>query len=68
MSNADRTFYLLRGIGFVNDFSEINENNPGSLGDVIIDELKRASSITIKDIGWAMNEHTRIYRNAEKIF
>lgn len=68
MSNADRTFYLLRGIGFVNDFSEINENNPGSLGDVIIDELKRASSITIKDIGWAMNEHTRIYRNAEKFF
>ena len=68
MSNADRTFYLLRGIGFVNDFTEINKSNPGSLGNVIIDELKRASSITIKDIGWAMNEHTRIYRNTEKFF
>ena len=29
--NADKTFYLLRGIGFVNDFSEINNENPGSL-------------------------------------
>ena len=68
MSNADKTFYLLRGIGFVNDFSEINNKNPGSLGSVIVDELERASSITIKDIGWAMAEHTRIYRNAEKFF
>jgi len=68
MNNADKTFYLLRGIGFVNDFSEINNQNPGSLGNVIVDELKRASAISIKDIGWAMAEHTRIYRNAEKFF
>ena len=68
MSQADKTFYLLRGIGFVNDFSEINKNNPGSLGDVIVDELKRASSITIKDIGWAMSEHTKIFRNSEIFF
>ena len=68
MKNADKTFYLLRGIGFVNDFSEINNNNPGSLGSVIVDELKRASSISIKDIGWAMSEHTKIYRNAEHFF
>jgi Asp-tRNA(Asn)/Glu-tRNA(Gln) amidotransferase A subunit family amidase len=68
MANADRTFYLLRGIGFVNDFSEINEKNPGSLGNVIVDELKRASSISIKDIGWAMAEHTKIFRNTEKFF
>ena len=33
-----------------------------------MDELKRASSITIKDIGWAMAEHTKIYRNTEKFF
>lgn len=68
MSQADKAFYLLRGIGFVNDFSEINNNNPGSLGDVIVDELKRASEISIKDIGWAMSEHTKIFRNAEKFF
>ena len=68
MNNADKTFYLLRGIGFVNDFSQINDDNPGSLGNVIVDELKRASSITIKDIGWAMAEHTKIYRNTEKFF
>ncbi len=68
MSKADKTFYLLRGIGFVNDFSEINNKNPGSLGNVIVDELKRASEITIKDIGWAMSEHTKIFRNAEKFF
>jgi Asp-tRNA(Asn)/Glu-tRNA(Gln) amidotransferase A subunit family amidase len=68
MNQADKTFYLLRGIGFVNDFSEINIKNPGSLGGVIIDELKRASKISIKDIGWAMSEHTKIFRNAEKFF
>ena len=68
MNEADKTFYLLRGIGFVNDFSEINEKNPGSLGHVIVDELKRASEISIKDIGWAMSEHTKIFRNAEKFF
>ncbi len=68
MINADKAFYLLRGIGFVNDFSEINEKNPGSLGNIIVDELKRASSISIKDIGWAMAEHTKIYRNTEKFF
>jgi amidase len=66
MREADKTFYLLRGIGFVNDFSAINNENPGSLGNVIVDELKRASSISIKDIGWAMAEHTKIYRNAER--
>ncbi len=66
MREADKTFYLLRGIGFVNDFSTINKENPGSLGNVIVDELKRASSISIKDIGWAMAEHTKIYRNAER--
>lgn len=66
MRDADKTFYLLRGIGFVNDFSAINNENPGSLGNVIVDELKRASSISIKDIGWAMAEHTKIYRNAER--
>jgi Asp-tRNA(Asn)/Glu-tRNA(Gln) amidotransferase A subunit family amidase len=68
MNQADKTFYLLRGIGFVNDFSEINIKNPGSLGGVITDELKRASKISIKDIGWAMSEHTKIFRNAEKFF
>ena len=66
MHEADKTFYLLRGIGFVNDFSAINNENPGSLGNVIVDELKRASTISIKDIGWAMAEHTKIYRNAER--
>ena len=66
MREADKTFYLLRGIGFVNDFSAINNENPGSLSNVIVDELKRASSISIKDIGWAMAEHTKIYRNAER--
>ena len=50
MNNADKTFYLLRGIGFVNDFSQINDDNPGSLGNVIVDELKRASPITIKTL------------------
>ena len=68
MNNADKTFYLLRGIGFVNDFSQINNDNPGSLGNIIVDELKRASNISIKDIGWAMAEHTKIFRSTEQFF
>ncbi len=68
MSNADRTFYVLRGIGFVHDFRQMYDENPDAFGPTIIDELKRAEKLTIADIGWAMSEHTRIFRNAESFF
>ena len=48
--------------------SQINDDNPGSLGNVIVDELKRASSITIKDIGWTMAENTQRYIEILKNF
>ena len=68
MRQADRAFYILRGIGFVNDFRPMYEENPGAFGPTIIDELARAEKLSIADIGWAMGEHTRIFRRAEAFF
>ena len=68
MSTADRAFYILRGIGFVHDFRQLYNENPEAFGPTIIDELVRAEKLTIADIGWAMSQHTRIFRDAEDFF
>ena len=68
MRNADRAFLILRGIGFVHDFGRIREESPDGLSVTILDELERAETLTIRDIGWAMAEQTRIYRSAESFF
>ena len=68
MSEADRSFYILRGIGFVHDFRQIYDRDPDALGPTIVDELKRAEKLTIEDIGWALAAHTRIYHAAELFF
>lgn len=68
MSEADRAFYVLRGIGFVHDFRPIYDDNPDALGPTITDELARAEELTIADIGWAGAAHTRIYCAAERFF
>ncbi len=68
MSDADRAFYILRGIGFVHDFRRIHETSPGKLGPAIVDELGRAGSLCVADIGWAMDAQTRIFRSAEEFF
>jgi len=68
MSEADRAFYVLRGVGFVHDFRPIYDDNPDALGPTITDELARAEELTIADIGWAGAAHTRIYCAAERFF
>ncbi|MCY4460780.1 MAG: amidase family protein [Albidovulum sp.] len=68
MSEADRAFYVLRGIGFVHDFRQIYDQDPGALGPTITDELERAEKLTIADIGWAHAAQTRIYHCAERFF
>ncbi len=68
MRDADRAFYVLRGIGFVHDFRKIHDESPGALGPTIVDELGRAESLTVADIGWAMEAQTRIYLAADAFF
>ena len=68
MKDADRAFLILRGIGFVHDFGRIRQEAPDGLSETILDELERAETLTISDIGWAMAEQTRIYRSAESFF
>lgn len=68
MKNADRAFYVLRGIGFVADFKPMYEANPGAFGPTITDELARAEQLTIEDIGWAEKERTGIVAGAQQFF
>ena len=68
MRDADRAFYILRGVGFVHDFRRIHQENPDALGPTIIDELGRAEALGIADIGWASDAQTRIFRSAEAFF
>lgn len=68
MSEADRAFYVLRGIGFVHDFRPIFDETPDALGPTITDELERAEQLSIADVGWANAAHTRIYLAAERFF
>ena len=67
-SNADRAFYILRGVGFVADFKPMYDENPGAFGPVISDELARAGRLGIADIGWAEKERTRIVAGAQAFF
>ena len=68
MCDADRAFYVLRGIGFVHDFGRIYDETPDALGPTIVDELQRAEKISVADIGWAMDAQTRIYLAADAFF
>ncbi|MDE0114292.1 MAG: amidase family protein [Albidovulum sp.] len=68
MSEADRAFYILRGIGFVHDFRQIYDRDKEALGPTIVDELRRAEKLTIEDIGWAHAAHTRVFHAAESFF
>ena len=67
-ANADRAFYILRGVGFVADFKPMFEENPGAFGPVITDELARAERLTVEDVGWAERERTRILADAQAFF
>ena len=67
-TNADRAFYILRGVGFVADFRPMYEENPEAFGPVIADELARAERLTIADVGWAEKERTRIVAAAQAFF
>jgi len=68
MSDADRTFYVLRGVGFVADFKPMYEQDPAAFGATIRDELVRAEKLTLEDIGWAEKARSRILRSAQELF
>ncbi|MEM0907192.1 MAG: amidase [Pseudomonadota bacterium] len=65
---AERTFFALRGVGFVADFSPMESEFGHLLGPVVLDELKRARALTAEEIGAAHLEHTRVFRAALDFF
>ena len=68
MTDADRAFYVLRGVGFVADFKPMHAANPEAFGPTITDELDRAASLTLDDIGWAEKRRTELLAGAQTFF
>ncbi len=68
MRDADRAFYVLRGVGFVADFKPMHAENPEAFGPTITDELDRAESLTVDDIGWAEKRRTELLSAAQVFF
>ena len=68
MTDADRAFYVLRGVGFVADFKPMCAENPGAFGPTITDELDRAATLTLDDVGWAEKRRTELLAGAQAFF
>jgi Asp-tRNA(Asn)/Glu-tRNA(Gln) amidotransferase A subunit family amidase len=68
LGDADRTFYILRGLGFVTDFGPMREEFGERLGPVVLDELARAERLTLVDYGRASQEHTALVRRTNRFF
>lgn len=68
MTDADRAFYVLRGVGFVADFKPMCAENPDAFGPTITDELERAATLTLDDVGWAEKRRTELLAGAQAFF
>ncbi len=68
MTDADRAFYVLRGVGFVADFKPMHAAHPDAFGPTITDELERAETLTLDDVGWAEKRRTELLAGAQEFF
>lgn len=68
LGDAERSFYALRGVGFVADFGPMADEFGDKLGPVVMDELARARRLSIDDIGAAEKAHTKAFRAAAQFF
>lgn len=68
LTEADRTFDIMRAEAFVAAFADTLRNAPETLGPNIRANMELASSITLADRAWAHLEQTRIMRKLADAF
>ena len=68
LTEADRTFDILRAEAFVAAFADTMRRAPETLGPNIRANMELASSITLADRAWAHLEQTRIMRQLADAF
>ena len=68
LGDAEHTFMTLRGVGFVADFGPMEAEFGERLGTVVLDELSRARSLGVEEIGQAMKAHTAVFRKSVEFF
>lgn len=68
LGDADRTFFVLRALGFVADFAPMRAQFGEALGPVVLDELRRAETLSLSDYANAEKEHTSLVRRTHTFF
>ncbi|MDE0919872.1 MAG: amidase family protein [Arenicellales bacterium] len=68
LQTALETFWIIRGVHFLASHLDAYNTTPDKLGPNVSSNVKAALEMTSSDIGWAMAEQTRLYRNFQRFF
>ena len=68
LENAENIFMNIRGLGFVADFGPMELEYGEKLGEVVLEELRRARNLSLDEVGASIRAHTIIFRQAVNFF
>lgn len=68
LGEADRCFWILRGVLFLAGFLAHYEKAPDKLGPNVRGNVEAGLAMTAAEIAWAQAEQTRIYRRVDAFF
>ena len=68
LDSALDVFWILRGVQFLASHLERYRNHRDQIGENIVANVEAGLTMKPEDIGWANAEHTRLYRQFQKMF
>ena len=68
LETALETFWIIRGVHFLASHLDAYKETPEKLGPNVTSNVEAALEMTSSDIGWAMAEQTRLYRDFQSFF
>lgn len=68
LDNANRVFWIIRGVHFLAAHSERYARHRELLGDNVKNNVAAALEMKAEDIAWAYAENTRLYRRFQSFF
>lgn len=68
LETALDVFWILRGVQFMASHYERYKNHRDQLGQNIVANVEAGMKMTAEEIGWAHAEHTRLYRQFQRLF
>lgn len=68
MENASRAFWLIRGVYFLAGKLDLYRRHKDILGPNVVGNVEAGLAMKAEDIGWALAEETRLYRDLQTFF